>query len=116
MTIQDLQNEYQKIANWLNTHWPIPGSDQRVFARTMKVVEELGELADELLSSMNLQRSSKVIEHSRTKVEDEFADVMGSLVLLAQELKIDIEVVMQRKIRDTRARLQSENETIPLAD
>lgn len=116
MTIQELQQEYAKIADWLNAHWRIASADQRIFTRTMKIVEELGELADEILSSMNLQRSSKVSEFSHTKVEDEFADVMGSLVLLAQELNIDIESVMQRKIRDTRKRLQSENQNIPLAD
>jgi len=72
----------------------------------MKIVEELGELADEILTSMNLQRKSKIAKFSRENVEDEFADVMGSLILLAIELDIDVEKVMQKKIKFTRERFE----------
>lgn len=106
MTIQDLTNQYQQIADFLNTHWPLKSKDQRTFARTMKVVEELGELADELLTSMNLARESKIAKFSQQNVEDEFADVMGSLVLLAIELEIDVEKVMKRKIAYTKDRFK----------
>ena len=94
MTIQDLVAQYHK------------NKDQKVFARTMKIVEELGELADEILTSMNLQRKSKIAKFSRENVEDEFADVMGSLILLAIELDIDVEKVMQKKIKFTRERFE----------
>ncbi|NCN82338.1 MAG: hypothetical protein GW947_00055 [Candidatus Pacebacteria bacterium] len=74
----------------------------------MKVVEELGELSDEILTSMNIQRNSKIAKFSHQNVEDEFADVLGSLVLLAIELDIDIEEVMKRKILYTHKRLLNE--------
>jgi len=106
MTIQDLVAQYQKISLFLNEKWPLKDKDQKVFARTMKIVEELGELADEILTSMNLQRKSKIAKFSRENVEDEFADVMGSLILLAIELDIDVEKVMQKKIKFTRERFE----------
>ena len=59
MTIQNLISQYKKISIFLNTKWALKDKDQRIFARTMKIVEELGELADEILTSMNLQRDSK---------------------------------------------------------
>ncbi|NCN44975.1 MAG: hypothetical protein COU63_00120 [Candidatus Pacebacteria bacterium CG10_big_fil_rev_8_21_14_0_10_36_11] len=70
----------------------------------MKVVEELGELADEILTSMNLARDTKIAAFSRENMEDEFADVLGSLILLANELDIDVEQVMRKKLKFTRDR------------
>jgi len=106
MTIQNLVTQYREISQFLNTKWPLEKQDQRTFARTMKVVEELGELADEILTSMNLQRQAKIANFSHQHLEDEFADVMASLILLAIELKIDIPTVMQRKIDFTKARFK----------
>lgn len=104
MTIQQLVQEYQSISKLLNEKWPIDDPNKRIFARTMKIVEEFGELADEILSSMNLQRNTKIENFSRQNIEDEFADVLGSLVLLANELDIDIDEVMRRKIELTNKR------------
>jgi NTP pyrophosphatase (non-canonical NTP hydrolase) len=106
MQIKELVAKYQEIADFLNNHWPLKDHNQRVFARTMKVVEELGELSDEILTSMNLQRDSKIAKFSRENLEDEFADVLGSLVLLGCELDIDIEKVITKKIKFTRERFE----------
>lgn len=106
MQIKQLVAQYQAIADFLNQHWPLKDKSQRIFARTMKVVEELGELSDEILTSMNLQRNSKIAKFSRENLEDEFADVLGSLILLSVELDIDIEKVIQKKIDFTRERFE----------
>jgi len=106
MQIKQLVAKYQAIADFLNQHWPLKDKSQRIFARTMKVVEELGELSDEILTSMNLQRNSKIAKFSRENLEDEFADVLGSLILLSVELNIDIEKVIQKKIDFTRERFE----------
>ena len=90
MTLEELLNDYRAISQTLNTKWPLKDKDQRTFARVMKIVEELGELSDEILTSMNLQRNTKIKEFSRQNVEDEFADVLGSLILLGLELDIDV--------------------------
>ncbi len=108
MTISQLVAEYQKISDFLNQRWPLKDDQQRIFARTMKIVEELGELSDEILTSMNLQRNSKIAAFSHQNIEDEFADVMGSLILLGNELGIDVEEVMQRKIQFTKERFGME--------
>ena len=108
MTIQNLTEQYRGISNFLNIHWPLKDKNQRIFARTMKIVEELGELADEILTSMNLQRKSKIAKFSHENVQDEFADVLASLILLAIELDIDIEAVIQKKINFTKKRFEIE--------
>ncbi|NCN03892.1 MAG: hypothetical protein GW942_02360 [Candidatus Pacebacteria bacterium] len=111
MTVQNLVDQYKKVSDFLNEKWPLKDHDQRVFARTMKIVEELGELSDEILTSMNLQRDTKIEKFSRQNVEDEYADVLGSLILLGIEMDIDIEKVIQRKIDYTRDRFDMEDLT-----
>src|SRR3990172_6579501 len=104
MTLDELVEQYQSIADFLNSRWPVKDKEHQVFARTMKIVEELGELSDEILTSKNLARDSKIAKFSRQNLEDEFADVLGSLVLLAIELGVDVEQVMRKKIAFTRDR------------
>lgn len=116
MTIEELVVEYKKISETLNTKWPLHNQDHRTFARTMKIVEELGELSDEILTSMNLQRDSKIQKFSRLNIEDEFADVLGSLVLLAIELDVDVVDVMKRKIKLTRERFGMDESSRNLKD
>ena len=106
MEINQLVKEYKEISKFLNERWPLKDKNQRVFARTMKIVEELGELSDEILTSMNLQRDSKIAKFSRENLEDEFADVLASLILLANEVDIDVEAVIKKKIRFTRERFE----------
>ena len=106
MQINELVKQYQEISNFLNERWPLKNQEQKVFARTMKIMEELGELSDEILTSMNLQRNTKIANFTQQNVEDEFADVLGSLILLGIELDIDVEKVMQRKIDFTRERFE----------
>ncbi len=104
MTLEELLAEYKIISDTLNQKWPLLNQQHRTFARTMKIVEELGELSDEILTSMNLQRNSKIAQFSQQNIVDEFADVLGSLILLSIELNIDVEEAMKRKIALTRKR------------
>ncbi len=108
MTIQDLVAEYKTISYKLNQLWPLQNDQQRTFARVMKIVEELGELSDEILTSMNLQRGTKLEQFSHQNMEDEFADVLASLILLGIEMDIDVEKVMKRKIEFTKNRFELE--------
>lgn len=105
-TIEQLVNEYQTIGDFIRSQWPMPDKNSAIFARTMKLIEELGELSDEILSSMNLQRGSKLAKHTREDLENEFADVFASLLLMSIELDIDIQKVMERKIKYTKQRFK----------
>lgn len=106
MQITELVAQYKEISQFLNSRWPLKNKEHRIFARTMKIMEELGELSDEILTSMNLQRNSKIAKFSQQNIQDEFADVLGSLILLGIELDIDVEEVMKRKIAFTRDRFE----------
>ena len=108
LTLQELIGEYRHITEIIKQKWPIDNHEKRVLARTLKMMEELGELSDAILSSMQLQRASKVEQFQQVHVEDEFADVLGCVILLGIELDINIEEVIKRKIRFTQERLVRE--------
>lgn len=110
MTLKQLTSEYQKIADFINQRWPLKNKEQRIFARFMKLTEETGEMADEVLTSMNLQRESKIAEFSQQNVADELADVLASVILLANELEIDLDEIMRRKLKYTRQRFEIEDQ------
>lgn len=72
--------------------------DKRVLARTVKLTEEVGELSSTVLGSMKMQRPSKQTIYSQSSVDEEFADVMITLLLLAKAMDIDISSALSRKI------------------
>lgn len=108
LTLQALIAEYRHIATLIKERWPIENHEQRVLARTLKMMEELGELSDAILSSMQLQRASKVSEFRAIHLDEEFADVLACIILLGIELDINIEEVIKRKILFTQERLVRE--------
>lgn len=110
LTLDQMMNDYRDIALMLNALWPVETPNERIFARTLKLTEEIGELSNEILTKMGLQRQAKVDAFKEHHLEDELADVLGSVLLLAVELDIDIKAIMQKKIAFTVDRLQQELE------
>lgn len=111
LTLEELLSDYRDIHLMLNSQWPIESTSERIFARTLKLMEELGELSNEILTKMGLQRQAKIDAFEQHHLEDEFADVLGSLLLMGIEMDIDVAEVMKRKIAFTLERLQDEIET-----
>lgn len=73
--------------------------EKRVLARTVKLAEELGELCDEVLGSISLQRKEKLEKRDTGNLAGEFADVMITVLLLAEAMKVDMEKALKEKIK-----------------
>ncbi len=69
----------------------------RVFARTIKLGEEYGELCDEVLASVGDQRKGKLDEDR--DLEGEFADVVIVTFLLAKAMNVDMASALENKIQ-----------------
>lgn len=110
LTLEQMISDYRDIHLMLNAQWPLESQNERLFARMLKLSEELGELSNEVLTKMGLQRQSKLDAYEEHHLEDELADVIGSAILLAIELDIDIAAIMKRKIAYTVERLSHEVE------
>ena len=77
-----------------------PYKDHKVHAlgRTTKLAEEFGELAGEVLSSLELQRKSKLSKAKRIHLENEWCDTFFSLILLAITLEIPINEALKKRM------------------
>jgi len=73
--------------------------DKQIFACTIKLGEEFGELCQEVLFHSSLQRKSKMNKFKKENLSGEFADVLITTLLLAQEMNIDIEKALEDKIK-----------------
>lgn len=73
--------------------------EKRILVRTVKLTEELGELCDEVLSYVSLQRKDKLDKHDVNNLPGEFADVVITTLLLAEVMNVDIEKALKDKIK-----------------
>lgn len=70
----------------------------RIFARTIKLGEEYGELCNEVLASVGDQRKDKLNGEARD-LEGEFADVVIVAFMLAKAMRIDMGTALAKKIK-----------------
>ena len=75
-------------------------SEKNVLARTVKMVEEVGELCEEVLSHNLLQRRKKLDKHNKDNIQGEFADVVFTTLLLAKSMKVDIDKALSNKMKE----------------
>jgi NTP pyrophosphatase (non-canonical NTP hydrolase) len=72
--------------------------EKKILRRAVKLNEEVGEFCSEILSSLNYQRKEKLQDYKTEKLNDEFADVLITTLLVAWSLDIDIEKALENKI------------------
>ena len=80
-------------------HGKYSNQDKQIFACAIKLGEEFGELCQEVLFHSSLQRKSKMDKFKKENLSEEFADVLISTLLLAQEMNVDIEKALENKIK-----------------
>lgn len=73
--------------------------EKRILARTVKLMEELGELSNEVLSYNSMQRKDKLDKYKANNLSEEFADVIITTFLLAEVLGVDVEKSLRQKIK-----------------
>lgn len=98
MDFSELQSFITKESGRLIETYPVDGVDRETYARLAKLMEEVGELAEQVLKSSSLQRKEKLAGAGAHALADEFADVMITTLLLAERMDIDINQALQNKI------------------
>lgn len=56
---------------------------------SLKIMEELGELCEEILAQEKIQRTEK-LQNKDAKIDDEIADVLITTLLLAENMDVDV--------------------------
>lgn len=73
---------------------------EQIFARTIKLGEEYGELCDEVLAYVGDQRKDKL--NDAHDLEGEFADVVIVAFMLAKTMNVDMRSALSNKIKKIR--------------
>lgn len=72
--------------------------DKSVLAKTIKIGEEVGELNEQVLTYLGLQRQEKLDKFKFEELEDEFIDILITLLNLSVTLDVDFENALLRKM------------------
>lgn len=72
--------------------------EKDVLAKTVKLSEEVGELSNEILATLSLQRKSKLEKTSKKNMYEEFADVILSTAALANTMGVDLNRAVKAKL------------------
>ncbi len=73
--------------------------EKDILAKTVKLSEEVGELSNDILSVLSLQRESKLRKFDKKNLYEEFADIIISTVILANATRVDISRAVNDKMK-----------------
>jgi len=99
LTIRDLQKKLKQNEKNLRIEFKsLTKREKDVLAKTVKLSEEVGELSNDILAVLSLQRESKLDDFDRNNLYEEFADVILTLATLANTLRVDLERAVNNKL------------------
>jgi len=99
MELKDIQKFIKKEDARLRKKFPNEDRRTCTLARMVKISEETGELADEVLNHVSMQRKDKLDAYDKNNLSHEFADVILTTLLLAEVMDVDIEKALKEKIK-----------------
>lgn len=73
--------------------------EQEILAKTVKLNEEVGELCNDILSILRMQRKSKLEKFDKRNMYEEFADVIITVMSLASTAGVDVERAIGDKLK-----------------
>lgn len=84
--------------------------EKEILTMTVKLNEEVGELCNDILSILRVQRKAKLEKFDKRNVYQEFADVILTTLQLASAANVDIERAVEDKIKkiEERKRIKGE--------
>lgn len=82
--------------------------EKEILARTVKLNEEVGELCNDILSILKLQRKSKLDKFDRRNIYQEFADVVITIMQLAISANVDLDRAVRDKLHIIADRIEKE--------
>ena len=105
MTLEEFQQFIDEQDSFFRSLRDMSQSErEHLFSRMIKLGEEYGELCDAVLGSVGFQRKAKLAEEKREHLQNEFADVLITLFLVAKALDVDIMDALDAKIATIKAK------------
>ncbi|MGH7246278.1 MAG: MazG-like family protein [Candidatus Levyibacteriota bacterium] len=79
-------------------------TEKEILTKTIKLNEEVGELCNDILSVLKLQRKSKLERFDERNFPEEFADVIITTLLLANDAGVEVEQAVVEKLKKLKKR------------
>ena len=96
--------EFSKIEHERQVnHHNVKNDPKTKYTMLAKLMEELGELSEAILSYDSLQRTDK-LDNAKNNLEDELADVILVTLILSNELGVDVKNAINKKIQKIKSR------------
>lgn len=100
MNIKNLQDRTREIDQKAKPKYKLYSpAEKEILTKTVKLNEEVGELCNDILSVLNLQRKSKLERFEKRNFYEEFADVLITTISLANAAGVDIERALNDKLK-----------------
>ncbi len=104
MEFSELLAFTEKISADISQKTPNATGSERVYARIVKLTEEIGELADEVLASRGDQRDEKLSDRDANGLGNEISDVLITTLVLAHSLGVNVPETISRKVEKIKTR------------
>lgn len=106
MDIKSLQTKINELNDRTTPHYKLyTQKEKAILTKTVKLNEEVGELCNDILSILRLQRKAKLDKFDKRNIYQEFADVIITTMQLAGVAGVDLE----RAILDKLATIEKRN-------
>jgi NTP pyrophosphatase (non-canonical NTP hydrolase) len=104
MEIKDINRFIEEEIKRIEEYYKDKNKEELTMAMGFKVVEELGELFNEMLASKGYQRKDKLKEINDGEIKKEFADVIFTILIIAKKFDVDIEEAIKIKMEENKKR------------
>ena len=109
MNLKNLQEKIAILNEKTKPHYKLYSQEEKeILTKTVKLNEEVGELCNDILGILKLQRKAKMQKFDRRNIYQEFADVIITTIQLAQVAGVDIERAIEDKLKKIEKRHQEE--------
>lgn len=100
MNLNTLQERIKLLNEKTKPHYKLYSqAEKEILTKTVKLNEEVGELCNDILSILKLQRKAKLQRFDRRNIYQEFADVIITTIQLAQIAGVDINRAVSDKLK-----------------
>lgn len=109
MNLKALEDRIRELSAKIKPGYKIYSKEERaILVETVKLNEEVGELCNDILGVLKLQRKAKQRKFDKRNIYEEFADVIITTIVLAQTAGVDLERALREKLDKIEERIATE--------
>ena len=100
MNLKNLQGKIRVLNEKTRPHYKLYSqAEKEILTKTVKLNEEVGELCNDILSVLKLQRRAKLEKFDKRNFYEEFADVIITTIQLTQAAGVNIDRAVGDKLK-----------------